>query len=222
LIRAWRERRTSNDEGVSLVEVLVATLIFGIILSIITASIVAMLRQERTQNSQTTDLNSARKVITMLDHQVRYANAVTTPGTGTDGSFYVEFRTGNTNLQQTCTQWRYVPTGGVMQYRTWKPLFLSAGSTTPSAWATAGVGFTPVTGVPVFALAQSSLLSQTSTQLTAQAAADTHFQLAVAFNATTGSPAVTTESAVTITAINSTRTPAAPTPPAVCTENGRP
>jgi prepilin-type N-terminal cleavage/methylation domain-containing protein len=224
-MRAWRERRTSNDDGLTLVELLVSTLIFAIILTIITASIITMLEQERKQTSQTNNLDAARNVIEMLDHQVRYANAVSTPGTGTDGSFYVEFRTGNSNLQQTCTQWRYVPVGGAMQYRTWQPPLGGVGSATPTGWATAGTGFSQVvvgaTTVPIFSLSQS-LLSQPSAQVTAQGLANTHYQLAVAFNASNGSPPVSSESDVTITAINSSRIPTSPTPPSVCTENGRP
>ena len=79
------------------------------------------MRQERKETGQTNNLNSSRKVIALLDHSVRYANAVTAPGTGTDGSYYFEFQTGNAGQQQTCTQWRWVPTGGTMQWRTWQP-----------------------------------------------------------------------------------------------------
>jgi prepilin-type N-terminal cleavage/methylation domain-containing protein len=225
MMRIWRERRWSGDEGVSLVEMLVATAIFSIILAIITTSIVSMLREQRTQTSQTNDLNSARNVITKLDHQVRYANAVSTPGTGTDGSYYVEFQSGNTNLQQTCTQWRYVPTGGTIQFRTWQPPLGGVGSSPASGWNTAGAGFSLVslsgTPVPIWSLTQTAL-SQPSAQQVAQAAASTHYQLTITFKASSGSPAVTSQSQVTVTGINTTRNPASPTPPSVCTQNGRP
>lgn len=212
ITRRWRERN-AEDEGISLVEVIVATLIFGIVLTIITAAIVGMFRQVRTQTNQTNDLNAARNVITKLDHQVRYANAVTTPGTGTDGSYYVEFRVGNTNLQQTCYQWRYVPTGGTVQYRTWLPLLNGVGSTTASGWNTVGTGFSLVGATPIFSITPASTMQSTD---------DSHYQLTATFNASSGAPAVTNQNQVTITAINSTRNPASPTPSAVCTENGRP
>jgi type II secretory pathway pseudopilin PulG len=218
MMSAWRKQRASNDSdsGVSLVEIIVATLIFTIILSIITASIVAMLRQERTQNSQTNNLDAGRNLITKLDHQARYANAVSTPGTGTDGSYYVEFRTGNKNLQQTCTQWRFVPTGGTVQYRSWLPPLGGVGSATPSAWSTVGTGFTLLTSpaTPIWQL--GPLVGS------AQYAYSGHFELVVTFNATSGTPKETTQDQVAITAINSTRNPVSPIPPAVCTENGRP
>jgi prepilin-type N-terminal cleavage/methylation domain-containing protein len=223
MMLAWRERRASSDDGVSLVEVLVSTLIFGIIVSIITASIVAMLRQERTQNSQTTNLDAARSVVTKLDHQARYANAISTPGTGTDGSYYVEFQTGNTNQQQTCTQWRFVPVGGTVQYRTWQPPLGGVGSATPSAWSTVGTGFTLVPSSPQIQIwtlgpvASGQLAVSTTAYST-----DSHYQLIADFDATSGTPTETAQSLVSITAINSTRNTASPTPPAVCTQNGRP
>jgi type II secretory pathway pseudopilin PulG len=213
MMRAWRDRRLSEDDGISLVEVIVSTLIFAIILTVITATIVTMFRQVRVQTGQTNDLTAARNVVTKLDHQVRYANAVSTPGTGTDGSYYVEFRTGNLNQQQTCTQWRFVPVGGAVQYRTWLPLLAGVGSTTPSGWNTVGVGFSLIGATPFFSITPASV---------AQSSVDTHYALTVAFNASSGAPAVTSQSQVTITAINSTRNPASPTPSAVCTENGRP
>jgi type II secretory pathway pseudopilin PulG len=227
MMRAWREARrsnfgerrasndcASNDAGVSLVEIIVATLIFTIILSIITASIVSMLRQERVQNSQTNNLDAGRSLITKLDHQARYANAVSTPGTGTDGSYYVEFRTGNKNLQQTCTQWRFVPTGGTVQYRSWLPPLGGVGSSAPGAWSTVGTGFSLVGSTPIWQLGPLAGSSQASYS--------GHFQLIVGFNASSGTPKETTQDQVTITAINSARNPISPIPPAVCTENGRP
>ncbi|HEX3824344.1 MAG TPA: prepilin-type N-terminal cleavage/methylation domain-containing protein [Mycobacteriales bacterium] len=222
-MRAWRTRRGANEAGISLVEVLVSTLIFGIIVSIITASIVAMLRQERTQNSQTTNLDAARSVITKLDHQARYANAVSTPGTGTDGSYYVEFQTGNTSQQQTCTQWRYVPVGGTVQYRTWQPPLGGSGSSTASAWSTVGTGFslipsTPATQIWTLGPTVTGPLASSSTAYST----DSHYQLLVDFDASNGTPKETAQSQVAITAINSTRNAASPTPPAVCTQNGRP
>jgi prepilin-type N-terminal cleavage/methylation domain-containing protein len=217
--RSFTSRR-AEDSGVSLVETIVAMMIFAIILTVITASIVTMLKQQRKQTSQTDDLNAARNVIEMLDHQVRYANALTTPGTGTDGSTYVEFRSGYDDLQQTCTQWRYVPTSGAMQYRTWLPPLTGSGSVTAGSWSTAGTGFTVVGTTPIFSIAPPTTTSS-GTQ-TAQTNADTHYQLTVTFNVSSGSPSVTSQSQVTITAINSTRSPISPTPPSVCTEIGRP
>lgn len=207
-MRATLRRRLRNsDEGTSLIELLVVMIIFTMIMAIITTAIVNMVHQSQKESGQSNNLNSSRKVIEMFDHSVRYANAITTPGTGTDGSYYVEFRTGNTGQQQTCTQWRFVPTGGKMQWRTWQPPLSGLGSVTATSWSTAAIGMSKVGVAQVFSIAPSS-------------AADTKEELVVQFTATSGAPPTSSTSQVTITAINSP-SPIAPTT-ATCTEVGRP
>lgn len=207
-MRATLRRRLRNsDEGTSLIELLVVMIIFTMIMAIITTAIVNMVHQSQKESGQSNNLNSSRKVIEMLDHSVRYANAITTPGTGTDGSYYVEFRTGNTGQQQTCTQWRFVPTGGKMQWRTWQPPLSGLGSVTATSWSTAAIGMSKVGVAQVFSIAPSS-------------ASDTKEELVVQFTATSGAPPTSSASQVTITAINSPFSIAPTT--ATCTEVGRP
>jgi prepilin-type N-terminal cleavage/methylation domain-containing protein len=208
---SWLRRRRAHDadEGVTLVEMLVATMIFSIILGIITTAIVAMVHQEQKESGQTNDLDAARKVIENLDHSVRYANAITTPGTGTDGSFYVEWQSGNIGQQQTCTQWRYVPSSGAFQWRTWEPPLSGVGTVTAGSWATEAIGLSPVGSTPVFSIAPTSSSSSKE-------------ELDVTFKATSGAPATTSASQVSLTAINSTSSSAPTGANAVCTQVGRP
>jgi type II secretory pathway pseudopilin PulG len=197
-----RRRLRDSDEGTTLVELLVVMIVFTMIMGIITSAIVNMVHQSQRESGQTNNLNSSRKVITLLDHSVRYANAITAPGTGTDGNLYFEFRTGNIGQQQMCTQWRYIATGGKMQWRTWLPP-----SATATTWATAAIGMTPVGATPVFTISATSTF-------------DNKEELNVGFNATSGAPPTTSASQVTVTAINSTS--ASPPAAATCTEVGRP
>jgi type II secretory pathway pseudopilin PulG len=208
MMRAMMRRRLRNsDEGTSLIEMLVVMIVFTMIMAIITGAIASMMRQERKETGQTNNLNSSRKVIELLDHTARYANAVTTPGTGTDGSYYFEFQTGNAGQQQTCTQWRWVPTGGLLQWRTWQPPLTGIGSVTASSWSTAAIGMSKVGTTPIFGITPLS-------------ASDTKEQLNVTFNATSGSPSTSSVSQVTLTAINSASSSAPST--ATCTQVGRP
>src|SRR4051812_14728077 len=106
LRRALQQR--ADDRGTTLVELLVVVAVFGIFITLFTAATTSMFGQLRRQQGTTDNLDTTRKVILLLDKQVRYANFIATPGTGTDGNSYVEWRTGNSGQQQTCTQWRYV------------------------------------------------------------------------------------------------------------------
>jgi prepilin-type N-terminal cleavage/methylation domain-containing protein len=213
MMSTWRRARRGGDQGTSLIELMVVMIIFTIILGIITSAIINMEHQGQKENGQANDMDAARKVINLLDYSVRFANAVTLPGTGTDGSLYVEWQSGNTGQQQTCTQWRFVPTGGKLQYRTWQPPLSGVGTVTPSGWATAAIGISQVGATPVFSIT-SGTKTATSSKL------DTKEELAVQFTATSGVPATSSSTQVTLTAINTT----SQSPPltATCTQVGRP
>jgi prepilin-type N-terminal cleavage/methylation domain-containing protein len=210
-----RRRRSlsAKDEGTTLIELLVVMVIFSIILGVITTTIISMLRQSQRENGLDNDLDASRKVVTLFDHSARYANAITTPGVGTDGSTYVEWQTGNTGLQQTCTQWRYVPTGGLMQYRTWQPPLSGLGAVTAPPWITAAIGMSQTGATPVWAIT-SGVKSDTSSIY------DEREELTVTFTATSGSPSTSSSTQLTLTAINSAAS--SPPTPAVCTQVGRP
>ncbi|HTW19065.1 MAG TPA: prepilin-type N-terminal cleavage/methylation domain-containing protein [Mycobacteriales bacterium] len=206
-MRRLRDRIQRSDEGTSLIELLVVMIIFTMIMAIITTAIVNMMRESRRQNGQSNDMSAARKVITLLDHSARYANAITAPGTGTDGNFYFEFQTGNTGQQQTCTQWRWVSAGGKLQWRTWQPPLTGTGTVTATNWSTAAIGISQVGSTPVFSISPTS-------------SADAKEELTVTFTATSGAPSTSSNSQVTLTAINSTSDTAPTT--ATCTQVGRP
>jgi type II secretory pathway pseudopilin PulG len=202
-----RRLRDSGDEGTSLIEMLVVMIVFTMVMAIVTGAIASMMRQERKETGQSNDLNASRKVLEMLDHTARYANAVTAPGTGTDGNLYFEFQSGNSGQQQTCTQWRYVTTGGLLQWRTWQPPLSGVGTVTATSWATDAVGISKVGTTPIFTVTASSTDS-------------TKEELDVDFTATSGSPPTSSASQLTLTAVNSTNS--SPPTTATCTQVGRP
>lgn len=210
MLSMHRSRRES-DAGFTLIELMIVTVIFGIILAIVTGAIVTMLHQEQRESGQANNLDASRKVIQSLDHSVRYANAITTPGTGTDGSYYVEWQTGNVGQQQTCTQWRWVPAGGKLQWRTWLPPLTGSATPTATAWAVEAIGIGKVGTTPIFAF-------PSATQMTTNAKE----QLVVNFTSTSGAPSTTASSQVSLTAINSTSSSAPTAGNGICTQIGRP
>jgi prepilin-type N-terminal cleavage/methylation domain-containing protein len=200
-------RRHDDERGTTLVEMIVVMVVFGIFIGLFTAATTSMFGQLRRQQGTTDNLDATRKVISLLDKQVRYSNAIITPGNGTDGNRYVEWRTGNTGQQQTCTQWRFVVATNQLQYRTWQPPLSGVGSVSATNWSTQATGIGRITGVQIFSI------TPTSANANRQA-------LTVSFIATHGKPAKSTNSQVTLTGLNTTSS-SAPTG-AICAEVGRP
>jgi Tfp pilus assembly protein PilE len=218
-LRALRECHRNREQGATLVELLVAFGVFAMLLALVTAATLSMFQSSRKQAGMADALDASRKVVEMLDKQVRYANAITTPGTGASGATYVEWRTGNVGSQQQqyCTQWRYVPSTKQLQYRTWRPVIGSPGSysnLSPAggSFTTVASGVSAVSGTPMFSIAPISFSSTPPTP-----SPITREELTVAFTLTKGKPAQSQTSQVTLTADNST-SQNAPSP-AVCTES---
>ncbi|HVT63712.1 MAG TPA: type II secretion system protein [Mycobacteriales bacterium] len=213
-----RDRLRAGDaqaQGFTMIETIVVTLVFTFILSIVSAGAIEMIRQTDRAGDRGNDLSAGQKVLSLLDHQVRYANEINRPGTGSDGAYYFEFRTGNTDQQQTCHQWRYIPSSGAVQWRTWKPPFKGAGSASASLtdWAPAATGVSLVSTTPIWQIDVPTAGSTTD-------AGSTKETFTVDFKVSSGVPTKQVQQfQLTLTAINSV----SPTPPAnTCTDIGRP
>lgn len=188
-----RRRHAAPDTGFTLVELLVAMMLFTVVLAIVTSGMLVMQRGLRKAQGQSDNLDASRTVIQLLDRQVRYANTITQPGPGaTPTTTYIEWQTGDTNQPQTCTQWRFDSVAGTLGYRTWP-----VASPTPTAWTEKAFGVVAVSGTPVFA---------TTALAVGQTAPDngpSHAGVTVVFAVRHGADRSTTsKSQVTLTAIN--------------------
>jgi type II secretory pathway pseudopilin PulG len=228
MMRVWRRMHGEADaeRGDTLIELLIVMIIFTLIIGIITTAIVTMMKQIDKQTGLDSNLANARKAIETLDGQLRFANAVTTPGTVASGDQYVEFRTLATNMAnqpEVCTQWRYHVASKALQYRTWS--VPASGAATPTTWLTTALSVSPASGNPIFAFTPP--LPQVLKALpppTKPTDPQPHQTLYVDFVTSDGSPPVTTTSQVGIAAINSQLVPTAGNPAnnSVCQEVGRP
>lgn len=206
IARLAGRRRLAADQGTTLVELLVVMIIFTLVVGIVSTTVIVMYRQQVRQSAVGNNLDASRKLIQQLDRQVRYANAINTPGTGTDGNFYVEWRSGNTGQQQTCTQWRHVVGTNRVESRTWLPPLAGTGAVTATAWSLQGLNIKAIAGKPIFSISATS-------------ASNSHQVLSVQFTSSSGKPSVSLNSQVTIAALNSTSSSA---PTSLCNEVGRP
>lgn len=224
-VRRCLHPHDDGDRGDTLIELMIVMIIFTIVLGIVTTAIVTMMQQVDKQSGIADNLGNARKAIETLDGQVRFANAITTPGTVASGDQYVEFRALATNVAnqpEICTQWRYHVATQALQFRTWT--VPTSGSAVPTAWLTSALSVSPVSGVPIFSFSPPP--PETAPVLPAPGlnTPAPHQTLYVDFVATDGSPPQTTSSSVGLTAINSQLNPVSPNPPnnSVCQEVGRP
>jgi Tfp pilus assembly protein PilW len=127
-----RRQRLRQDEGTSLIELMVGMMLMAIFLAMFTGAIVMMngsMNSAQAVNLSASQLNGA---FANLDNIVRYAAFITTPKKGTtSGDWYVELRT-TTGGGETCNQLRVDITSKQLQRRSWT--VANAVASAPSPW----------------------------------------------------------------------------------------
>ena len=204
----WR-RRLAQDEGTTLVELMVGMMLMVTFMGMFTTAIVLM--SNSMNKAQAINLSSSQLNIAFsnLDKTVRYAAAITSPGIGTpSGDWYVEIRTTNTG-SEVCTQLRVDIASQQLQDRTWTVVNTVASA--PSAWIPIASGMSngaAAAGSPL----QPFVLIPPSTNVVFQ-------QLTVNLVSPAGNGAgqTTSMSTFSFTALNSTATSAA----SACQQQGR-
>ncbi|WP_158268778.1 PulJ/GspJ family protein [Salinibacterium hongtaonis] len=134
-IRSAFTSARSRSEGFTLIEMVVAVGIFAIFTTMFITAVVGLTRGTTRAQHTAEAASAVLTVFQNMDRQVRYADAINHPATGSSGARYVEFRlpaasaaTGIT----TCVQWRFRPTEGIMESRQWT----DGPTSVPSAWST--------------------------------------------------------------------------------------
>jgi hypothetical protein len=121
--------------------------IFTIVLGIYFSALISMSKTTVRAQDAVDASDALRATFNAMDHQVRYASSINSPGQGTSGMYYVEFESTDLPAGQPplCYQWRLDPTEKVLSYRTWT----SDGSSPVTDWR--GVSWdteSAVTGSP--------------------------------------------------------------------------
>jgi type II secretory pathway pseudopilin PulG len=200
--------RLSDDAGTTLLELLVGMILMGIFMSIFVGAVVSMTSaQSKTQSVAQTSQN-LNQAFLALDKTVRYASAISTPGTGApSGDWYVEYSTTTTG-SQVCTQLRVDISTSELQRRTWTVVNSAASGLT---------GWTPLASEIANGTATAGI-SQPFIRVTPGATSDFQ-QLTVTLASLAGpkNAPTTSGTSFTITAVNSSL-PAT----TICQEAGRP
>jgi type II secretory pathway component PulJ len=200
--------RLSDDAGTSLMELIVGMALMAIFMSIFVGALVSMTKAQSKTTSVAQTSQDLNQAFLSLDKTVRYASAISTPGTGSpSGDWYVEYSTTTTGAQ-VCTQLRVDITTKQLQRRTW---------TVVNSTASGLTGWTPLASEISNGTATAGA-NQPFVRVTPGATSD-YQQLTITLASLTGSTvaATTSGTSFTITAVNSTL-PAT----TVCQEAGRP
>lgn len=158
--------RTGPDDGVTLMEMVIAMTITAMFMSMFTAAVLQMYGV--LDRSDSTSVVQAQLNVAFLrvDREIRYAAGITTPGQGSGGStdWYVEYLNTATS---TCGQLRlHLATGDTtksLQMRTW-----GSAASPPSSWTTLASGLTATTPFTVMAADDTSDFERLELVVTAQ------------------------------------------------------
>jgi prepilin-type N-terminal cleavage/methylation domain-containing protein len=185
-----------RDDGVTLAELMVTMSLMAVAGAIGAVAIVPVYQTVNLFQAQTTTAQQLVQSFERLDREVRYATAISQPGTvGTD--YYVEYLVG-----ATCAELRLSSSAGQLQRRTWP----NGSVTAVTAWVPLASQVSPITGTG--AVAPFTLSAATPVL--------NYERLQVALNSTDGlgPNAASRQSIVTWAAMNASSTPADD----VCTE----
>ena len=191
--------------------------IMMIFLGMFTGAIVMVFQTSNRANALTASSGQTDQAFAHLDKSLRYAAAISTPGT-TAAGWYVEYLTTATGVA-VCTQLRVNPAAQQLQARTWP----ATGSSTPTATA-----WTPwASGITNGNAPTGSTTPPVPFTLAPVTATTGYEQLTVALTATNGAPPIPAATTATFTALDSAATAkqvstGTTSPNSVCTQVSRP
>ena len=126
-MNAARQRRADGDAGFSLIESLIAMVIFSIFMGVATGAIISIMQSTQKTQNLTDSAAEVENAFQTLDHQVRYSDVInpTYPEDSSafvNNAYYVEFHQQATaSSVETCYQLKYDVTNKALYERSWKP-----------------------------------------------------------------------------------------------------
>jgi Tfp pilus assembly protein PilW len=148
----------ADEEGVTLVETLIAMIIFTGVMSIMVGVVIDASRNLQRIQSRTDTVDQSRMALTDIDRQVRSGDVLYNPASDPDPvaaamnvpssqTWQMRIFT-QTNGAQRCVQWQVI--GGVLRTRSWTPTWQTDGIVSP--WRVAARGIVNSASQSPFAL----------------------------------------------------------------------
>ena len=125
---ARHDRSRREDDGITLMEVLVAMSLFTLVLVVFVDAVRIMTGSLSRVSATSASVTQSRAAADVLGRQLAYASAANLPYYDSARStWYFEFESDATKAgsDSSCTQWRY-QSSGLLQYRTWSVVTLLA------------------------------------------------------------------------------------------------
>ncbi len=125
--------RRKRDEGMTLIELIVAMGIFAVLLSVLASGVVGLSRSFMESRVDAQTSKALGVAAQRVERSVRYADAINYPGVVATKA-YVEWRTDAVSAPSgvtTCTQLRYDASAGTVAIRQWA----SSASPSTGAWS---------------------------------------------------------------------------------------
>jgi type II secretory pathway component PulJ len=153
-----RRRAHADEQGVTLVETLVAMIIFSGVMALLVGVIVDATRNMQRIQARTDTIDQSRLALMDIDRQVRSGDVLYNPAADPDPTaaamnvpsaqtWQMRIFT-QTNGVQRCVQWQVI--GGVLRSRSWTPTWQTDGLVSP--WHIAGRGIVNTSTQSPFAL----------------------------------------------------------------------
>jgi len=150
VIRARRLRNDGPQTGTTLVELLVAMVIFGVAMVMIMAASIAVMKSTRDSQASADAAFQGRQALATIDKQIRSGNVLFSPADevnyvstcqdlGTNQGSCMRIYT-QANGMQKCVQWQVIQVAGSyqLQMRSWTPDWQTVGGV--SGWSVAARG----------------------------------------------------------------------------------
>lgn len=132
----FRLKKPSDEDGMTLVELIVAMGILTILLTVSMSAVMALTKSTVRAQAVSDATDQLRVTFQRLDKEIRYASAINSPGfSGQD--YYLEYlvEAGAGDGVEMCVQWRVHAATNELQRRT-----LKAGASSASEWQTTVTG----------------------------------------------------------------------------------
>ncbi len=136
--------RRGRDDGLSLVELAVASAVTGVLLAAVGPVVLAVLGSFGHVQDASQVHDRGRVILDRLDRDLRQVSEINRPTTS-DGRIYLEYLAATGAGTPTCTQWRYDPSAAQLAVRSW-----AVGSSAAPAWGTAATGMVNTAAEPPF------------------------------------------------------------------------